>query len=49
MVTFLGVNGCELTASDADVVAEILSLAGGDVSEDEFAAWVREFSRKLRR
>lgn len=49
MVTFLGVNGYELTAGDAEVVAEILSLAAGDVSEDEFAAWVREFSRKRRR
>ncbi len=49
MVTFLGVNGYELTATDAEVVAEILSLAAGDVSEDDFAAWVREYSRKQRR
>lgn len=49
MVTFLGVNGYELTASDAEVVAEILALAAGDVSEDDFAAWVHEFSRQRRR
>ena len=47
--TFLGVNGYDLTASDAEVVAEIVALAADGISEDQFAAWVREFSRKLRR
>ena len=47
--TFLGVNGYDLTASDAEVVAEIVALTADGISEDQFAAWVREFSRKLRR
>jgi death-on-curing protein len=32
MVTFLGINGHELEATDAEVVAEILALADGTVS-----------------
>lgn len=41
MVTFLGINGHEFDATDADVVAEMLALADGTVSEDELAAWIR--------
>ena len=41
MATFLGINGLALEATDADVVTEILALAGGTVSEDELAAWIR--------
>ena len=41
MVTFLGINGYELDATDADVVAEMLALADGTVSEDELAGWIR--------
>ncbi len=41
MVTFLGINGVEFEASDADVVAEMIALADGTTSEDEFAMWVR--------
>lgn len=33
MVTFLGMNGYDLEATDAEVVAEILALADGMVSE----------------
>ena len=42
MATFLGINGYELTATDADVVAMFVSLADGRVEEDALAAWVRE-------
>jgi death-on-curing protein len=42
MVTFLGINGHELLATDAEVVAEILALADGRVSEDELADWIRQ-------
>jgi death-on-curing protein len=42
MVTFLGMNGYEFQASDAEVVAEILALADGIVTEDELADWVRQ-------
>jgi len=48
MVTFLGMNGYELEATDADVVAEILALADGSVSEDAPADWIRQHSTKRR-
>ena len=41
MVTFLGINGCKLEATDADVVTAILSLADGRLSEDALAEWIR--------
>jgi death-on-curing protein len=42
MVTFLGINGYELDATDGDVVGEMLALADGTVSEDELADWIRK-------
>jgi death-on-curing protein len=42
LVTFLGLNGYDLTATDADVVTEMLPLAAGHVSEDDLAGWVRK-------
>jgi death-on-curing protein len=42
MVTFLDVNGYEFSATDAEVVAEILALADGTVSEEALADWIRE-------
>jgi death-on-curing protein len=48
IVTFLGLNGHDLRASDADVVAEIVALAAGRVAEDELAAWIRRHSVKRR-
>jgi len=48
MVTFLGMNGDELEATDAEVVAEILALADGSVSEDALADWIRQHSTKRR-
>lgn len=48
MVTFLGLNGHDFKATDADVVAEILSLADGRVSEEELADWIRQHSPKRR-
>ena len=44
LATFLGLNGHELDATDADVIAEILALADGRVSEDELANWIRAHS-----
>ncbi len=40
MVTFLGINDYELDANDADVVAEMLALADGTVSETDLADWI---------
>jgi len=40
MATFLGINEYELDVSEADVVATIVSLAAGHLSERELADWV---------
>jgi death-on-curing protein len=48
MVTFLGLNGYELGATDAEVVTEILAVADGSVSEDELADWIRHHSTRRR-
>jgi len=37
----LGINGYGLTASPVDAIQAVLALAGGDMSEDEFAHWIR--------
>ena len=41
LATFLGMNGRHLEATDSEVVAEILALAEGTVSEAALADWVR--------
>ena len=38
---FLRLNGWRLTISDADCVLTMLNVAAGDLSEDDFAAWLR--------
>ena len=48
MATFLGINGRELNATDADVVTEMLALASGDVSEEQLADGVRDHMTKLK-
>ena len=48
MVTFLGINGYELEAPDAEVVTEILALADGSVSEESLVDWIRQYSAKRR-
>ena len=48
MITFLGINAHDFRATDADVVTEILALADGRVSEDDFAEWIRQHSVKRR-
>ena len=44
MVTFLGLNGVEFSAPDADVVTMIVALAAGRVSDPALADWVRRSS-----
>ena len=46
MVTFLGLNGHEFSASEADVVSEIVALADGKVPEAALVEWVRTHSAK---
>ena len=41
MVTFLGLNGYGFDTTDAEVVAEFLSLADGSVSERDLTEWIR--------
>ena len=48
IVTFLGINGHDLDATDADVISEMLALADGRVSEEELADWIRQHSTKRR-
>lgn len=48
MVTILGMNGRELEATDAEVVAEILALEDGSVSQESLADWIRQRSTKRR-
>jgi death on curing protein len=43
---FLELNGHELVASDADCVLTMLAVASGDITEPEFAAWLREHVAK---
>lgn len=45
MVTFLGLNGYELTASDADVVTTFVALAEGSLSEAVLTEWIRRHAR----
>jgi len=40
-VTFLGINGFDFDAPESEVVAEIVSLADGQRSEEQIAAWIR--------
>lgn len=39
---FLSLNGFELTATDADCVITMLNVAAGELSEEAFAAWLRQ-------
>jgi death on curing protein len=39
---FLNLNGYALSASDADCVLTMLSVTSGELSEHDFAAWVRK-------
>lgn len=38
---FLALNGKELVAEDAQCVLTILRVASGELTQDEFAAWIR--------
>ena len=46
MAVFLGLNGLELTAAEADVVTTIVALASGTLDEAGLADWIRLNSRK---
>jgi death-on-curing protein len=44
--TFLGLNGLDLTATEADVVTEFIALAAGNVSEDQIGEWIRHHAHE---
>jgi death-on-curing protein len=39
---FLGLNGWRLVASQAEATVAVFGLAGGDIDEPTFAAWLRD-------
>lgn len=41
---FLGLNGYKLTATQVDATLTIQAVAGGEMPEADFAAWIRENS-----
>jgi prophage maintenance system killer protein len=47
MVVFLGLNGWDLDASEAEVVSRMLALAAGRCSESEWADWLRSYMARL--
>ena len=44
---FLYLNGLRLQASQAEASVTMLAVAAGDISEEAFAAWLREHSVAL--
>jgi death-on-curing protein len=38
---FLGINGYRLKTNDIDAIRVMLSVDSGDISEEEFAGWIR--------
>ena len=48
MLIFLGINAYDFLATDAEVVAEIVALADGAVSEEALAEWIRQHSSRRR-
>lgn len=45
-VTFLGMNGMDFETTNEDVVATMLSLASGNLGEEELAQWFRTRLKK---
>jgi death-on-curing protein len=41
MAVFLGLNGHEINAPEAEVVAVMMALAAGEIDEDALASWLR--------
>jgi death-on-curing protein len=48
IVAFLDLNEVELTASNAEALATILSLAAGELSEEALAEWIAARSTRSR-
>ena len=46
---FLFLNAYVLEAADADCVLTMLRVAEGSISEEDFAAWIRQNSKKAKK
>jgi death-on-curing protein len=47
VATFLGLNGWELSATDAEVVTAFVALAAGKVTEEDLADWIRRHAARV--
>ena len=45
-ILFLELNGSRFTASEPEATQAILALAAGDIEEEDFAAWLRDHSKR---
>jgi death-on-curing protein len=45
---FLRLNGYRLSSDPLDEIQTMLSLAAGELSEEEFAAWIRNHTNSMR-
>lgn len=45
---FLGLNGFQLVADEADAAETVVVLAAGEMSEERFAAWIRSRVKRRR-
>lgn len=46
MAVYLGLNGADLTASEAAVVTTMIALASGELDEEALADWIRLHTTK---
>ncbi|MEI8206417.1 MAG: type II toxin-antitoxin system death-on-curing family toxin [Kiritimatiellales bacterium] len=44
--TFIGVNGYDLNAPEADAVMQTLALASGEIDQKEYAVWLKASSHR---
>ncbi|HNX52976.1 MAG TPA: type II toxin-antitoxin system death-on-curing family toxin [Pontiellaceae bacterium] len=47
--TFLGVNGYDLNAPEAEAVMQTVALAAGEIDEKDYAAWLKASCQKRKR
>jgi death-on-curing protein len=45
-ILFLELNGCRVTASEADAALQTLALAAGELSEPRFSRWLKANSAR---
>jgi death-on-curing protein len=46
-VTFLAVNGMDFNATEQSVVKQTLALAAGELTERDYAAWLKAHSKRV--